>query len=170
MRRWIVVVSLLWWSPALAVPEYPQLIAVSGSPVYYDPGGDSNYFFYDGMYWIYRDDAWFTGAWFDGPWRAVSPLTVPVYILRIPVRFYRHPPAAFQDWNADEPPRWGDRWGNEWALLRRGWERWERTSAPRPAPLPVYQKDYAGSRYPGPELQATLREENYPYESQDILR
>jgi hypothetical protein len=36
--------------------------------------------------------------------------------------------------------------------------------------LPVYQKDYTGSRYPGPELQAALREENYPYESQDVLR
>ena len=34
-------------------PVYPELVAVPGYPVYYAPQVNSNYFFYDGMYWVY---------------------------------------------------------------------------------------------------------------------
>ena len=35
------------------LPVYPQLVRVPGYPVYYAPQVNSNYFFYDGMYWVY---------------------------------------------------------------------------------------------------------------------
>jgi len=35
------------------VPLYPELDSVPGYPVYYAPEVDANYFFYDGMYWVY---------------------------------------------------------------------------------------------------------------------
>jgi len=38
------------------VPYYPNLVPIPGYPVYYDPGLDSNLFFYDGLYWVYVQD------------------------------------------------------------------------------------------------------------------
>jgi len=176
MRFLIVMLASLLlcpMAPAVAqvdVPGYPRMVAVARSPVYFDPGSASNYFFYDGMYWVYEADVWYTGSWFNGPWTVVAPLAVPVYLLRVPVRFYRNRPAYFRGWNPDEPPRWGDHWGTQWERQRRGWDRWEPTSVPRPAPLPVYQRQYEGNRYPAAELQATLQDRNYPYKSQHDMR
>src|SRR6185437_16483347 len=38
---------------------YPQLVLIPGYPVYYDPRAASNYFFYDGLYWVYQADTWY---------------------------------------------------------------------------------------------------------------
>ena len=45
------------------VPAYPELVVVPGYPVYYAPRLRSNYFFYDGMYWVYVDDNWYASYW-----------------------------------------------------------------------------------------------------------
>ena len=37
-------------------PVYPELVRVPGYPVYYAPQVNSNFFFYDGMYWVYQSD------------------------------------------------------------------------------------------------------------------
>ena len=42
------------------LPQYPEMQPVEDSPVYYAPGVDSNYFYYDGQYWDYSNDAWYT--------------------------------------------------------------------------------------------------------------
>src|SRR5512141_3076687 len=81
------------------VPVYPQLVRVPGYPVYYAPQTNANYFFYDGMYWIYEQDNWYASSWYNGPWQFVSPDAVPVYVLRVPVRYYRQPPAYFSSWS-----------------------------------------------------------------------
>jgi len=183
-RGWLVALALMT-SPLLAAaqvsvqiglpgidiginqPVYPQLVQVPGYPVYYDPGARSNYFFYDGMYWVYAGDNWYASSWYDGPWALVAPQVVPVFLLRVPVRYYRHPPAYFRGWVSDAPPRWGDHWGNDWESHRRGWDRWDRANAPRPAPLPVYQREYSGTRYPHPEQQQVIRSQNYSYRARD---
>ncbi len=120
-----------------------------GYPVYYAPGVNSNYFFYDGLYWVFL---WrqlvMRGSWYNGPWALVDPQDVLLYVLRVPVRYYREAPAYFHGWNAQEPPRWGDHWGNSWEQRHSGWNQWDRKSAPAPAPLPTYQRQYSGSRYP----------------------
>ena len=180
----IILSSLLWAAtPAVAqvsvavavpgvsiginMPTYPQFVRVPNYPVYYAPGLQTNYFFYDGIYWVYQQDNWYRSSWYNGPWGLVSPQAVPVYVLRIPVRYYRNPPAYFHGWQRDAPPRWGEHWGNEWAQQRSGWDRWNRRAAPAPAPLPVYQRQYSGNRYPQVEQQQALHSRNYRYQPRD---
>lgn len=152
-------------SIGINVPAYPQLVVVPGYPVYYAPQLQANFFFYDGMYWVYQDDYWYASSWYNGPWWIVGPEIVPVYVLRIPVRYYRHPPAYFRGWRSDAPPRWGDRWGRDWEQSRTGWNRWDSRFAPAPAPLPVYQRQYLGERYPRQvEQQYELHQQNYRYQ------
>ena len=79
-------------------PVYPQLVRIPGYPVYYAPQVGSNFFFYDGMYWLYQGDNWYASSWYNGPWEFVGPQAVPLYVLRIPVRYYRAPPAYFRGW------------------------------------------------------------------------
>ncbi len=149
-------------------PYYPELVAVPGYPVYYAPGSDSNFFFYDGMYWVYERDNWYASSWYNGPWSLVAPYEVPVFILRVPVLYYRHPPAYFLGWQREAPPRWGAHWGHDWERRRSGWDRWDRRSAPAPAPLPVYQRQYSGDRYPQhAEQRRALRSQNYRHEPTD---
>lgn len=157
-------------SIGINLPIFPELVMVPGYPVYYAPRVEANYFFYDGMYWVFWDDDWYASSWYDGPWWLVDPFDVPVYVLRIPVRYYRQPPVYFRDWRPTAPPRWGMHWGHEWEQHRRGWDRWKRGSAPPPAPLPVYQRQYAGERYPwAVEQQQMLRREHYRYQPRNTV-
>jgi hypothetical protein len=154
-------------SIGINLPLYPDLEPIPGYPVYYAPQLDANYFFYDGMYWVYRDDNWYASSWYNGPWGLIGPAEVPLFILRVPVRYYRQPPMYFRAWYADSPPRWGEHWGRDWSQRRSGWDQWNRKLAPQPAPLPAYQGEYAGDRYPGADRQRELRSKNYRYEPRD---
>ena len=155
-------------SIGINVPAYPQLVVVPGYPVYYAPSLQANFFFYDGMYWVYQGDYWYASSWYNGPWWLVGPEVVPVFVLRIPVRYYRQPPAYFIGWRPDAPPRWGDHWGRDWEQRRSGWDRWNRQAAPAPAPLPVYQRQYSGDRYPRQvEQQQELHQQQYRYQPHD---
>lgn len=151
-------------SIGINLPVYPQLVPVPGYPVYYAPRVSANYFFYDGMYWVFWDDAWYASSWYNGPWWLVEPEYVPVFVLRVPVRYYRSPPVYFRHWHSHASPRWGEHWGPGWQDRRRGWDRWDRRAVPSRAPLPVYQRRYTGDRYPRVEQQRELRSRNYRYE------
>jgi hypothetical protein len=147
---------------------YPDLVPIPGYPVYYAPGANWNYFFYDGLYWVFQGDNWYVSSWYNGPWDMVSYYDVPVFVLRIPVRYYRLPPPYFRGWHADAPPRWGEHWGRDWEQHRSGWDRWDRSAVPPPAPLPAYQRSYSGDRYPRTvEQQHTIRSESYRYQPRD---
>jgi hypothetical protein len=154
-------------SIGINLPVYPRLVVVPGYPVYYAPGVNSNYFFYDGLYWVYQGDNWYASSWYNGPWGLVAPEAVPVYVLRVPVRYYRHPPGHFRGWRRDAPPRWGEHWGHEWERRHGGWDKWNRRAAPRPAPLPIYQKRYPGNRYPIAEQQQALHRQHYRHQPRD---
>ncbi|MET0378320.1 MAG: hypothetical protein ABW049_04935 [Spongiibacteraceae bacterium] len=145
---------------------FPDLVPVPGYPVYYAPHVGANYFFYDGDYWLYDDDGWYTSPWYDGPWEYVHPDFVPLFVLRVPVRYYRAPPPHFWGWHRDAPPRWGRYWGPRWEHSHSGWDHWDRYRAPRPAPLPTYQRGYSGDRYPDRHQQRELRDKNYGYRPQ----
>lgn len=152
------------------LPVYPELVPIPGYPVYYAPRASSNYFFYDGLYWVYRDDNWYSSVWYNGPWDSIGPQYVPLFILRIPVRYYRQPPPYFRGWRADAPPRWGDHWGRDWEGQRHGWNRWNHRDVPRAAPLPVYQRKFTGDRYPGAvEQQHAIRSEHYRYQPREAI-
>src|SRR5450755_2047873 len=156
-------------SIGINLPQYPELVPVPGYPVYYAPQVNSNYFFYDGMYWAYQRDNWYASTWYNGPWGLVAPEVVPLYVLRIPVRYYRQPPVYFRGWASNAPPRWGEHWGNTWAQRRQGWDTWNRSAVPVPAPLPAYQREYSGNRYPRAEQQQTLQSQNYRYQPHDAV-
>ncbi len=156
-------------SIGINLPVYPALQRVPGYPVYYAPGVNSNYFFYDGMYWVFEGDNWYASSWYNGPWGLVDPLDVPLYVLRVPVRYYRQAPAYFHGWRADAAPQWGDHWGQSWEQHRSGWDQWNRKSAPAAAPLPTYQRQYSGSRYPQPSQQASIQTRNYRYQPKDTV-
>lgn len=157
-------------SIGINVPVYPELVRVPGYPVYYAPRANANYFFYDGLYWVYQGDAWYSSGWYNGPWQAVGPEYVPLFVLRVPVRYYRRPPVYFRGWRADAPPRWGEHWGRDWEKRRSRWDRWDRRSAPAAAPLPVYQRRYSGERYPrAEEHQHSIRAEKYRYQPREAV-
>jgi hypothetical protein len=164
-----VAVSVPGVSIGINMPRYPEFVRVPNYPVYYAPRLQTNFFFYDGIYWVYQQDNWYSSAWYNGPWGLVSPQAVPVYVLRIPVRYYRNPPAYFRGWQSSAPPRWGEHWGNQWAQQRSGWDHWDRRAAPAAAPLPVYQRQYSGDRYPQVEQQQALRSRNYGYQPRDAV-
>lgn len=154
-------------SIGINIPLYPELVPVPGYPVYYAPRLSANFFFYDGLYWVYQGDHWYASSWYNGPWGLVSPVYVPVFVLRIPVRYYRAPPVYFRGWRADAPPRWGQHWGRDWEQRRSGWDRWDHRAAVRLAPLPIYQRQYSGERYPRVDQQAALHSQNYRYQPRD---
>ncbi|AND68906.1 hypothetical protein ATSB10_14520 [Dyella thiooxydans] len=157
-------------SLGFVVSTYPTFERIPGYPVYYDPRIDQNYFFYDGLYWVYVDDGWYWSTWYNGPWYLVSPAYVPLFILRIPVRYYRRPPPYFRGWLPSAPPRWGEHWGPGWERQRSGWDHWNRRSVPAPAPLPTYQRSYTGSRYPRQlEQQRSIESRNYRYQSRETV-
>lgn len=154
-------------SIGINLPAYPRLVRVPGYPVYYAPQLEANFFFYDGLYWVYQDDNWYASTWYNGPWSLVDRFEVPVFILRVPVRYYRRPPPYFHDWRPDGPPRWGDHWGHNWEQRRSDWNRPPRR-VPAPAPLPSYQRQYSGERYPQQmERQHELQQQKYRYQPRD---
>jgi len=156
-------------SIGINLPVYPSLVTIPGYPVYYAPQMNSNYFFYDGMYWVYQDDNWYASSWYNGPWALVGPEAVPLFVLRVPVRYYRRPPSYFHGWRTDASPRWGEHWGNTWEQNHSGWDNWNRSSVPAPAPLPIYQRQYSGSRYPQAQQQQALQSQNYHYQPRDAV-
>lgn len=165
-----VLVSTPGVTLGINIPSYPRLVRIPGYPVFYDPYVSANYFFYDGVYWVFYDDNWYVSSWYNGPWTLVDSYDVPLFILRIPVRYYRHPPAYFHGWRRDDPPRWGEHWGHDWQQRRSDWEQRERHAAPPPppAPLPSYQRSYRGDRYPSAiEQQQTIRTERYRYQPRE---
>ena len=117
---------------------------------------------------MYQDDDWYACSRYDGPWGYVSPYDVPVFVLRVPVRYYRHAPTYFRDWRDDAPPQWGEHWGQEWKQRHGGWDRWDRNAVPRAAPLPTYQRTYSNNRYPrAPEQQRAIQSQNYSYQPRE---
>lgn len=176
MRKTLAALMLAIALPAAAqltvtiginVPSFPTLQRIPDYPVYYAPNLRGNYFFYDGLYWVYDRGEWYSSAWYNGPWEVVDRYEVPDYVLRVPVRYYREAPPTFRSWRADAPPRWEVVWGPSWESRRSGWDRWERRSAPAIAPLPVYQRQYSRDRYPRFEEQYVITTRSYRYEPRD---
>lgn len=155
-------------SIGINLPTFPHLQQVPGYPVYYAPDAPGNYFYYDGLYWVFQGDDWYASAWYNGPWQRVMPVYVPAYVLRVPVYYYRLPPPYFRYWRADAPPRWDQHWGPAWQQRRPGWNHWDRHAVPPPAPLPTYQRRYPQSRYPQEsDRQQAIRAENFNYRPHD---
>ena len=138
-----------------------------GYPVYYAPAVNANYFFYDGLYWVFDGNSWYDSPWYNGPWTVVDPFYVPGYVLRVPVRYYRRPPVYFHGWSVSAAPRWGDHWGASWVQRRADWSHYDRRSVPARAPLPTYQRQYSGASYPTEQRQVEVHTQNYRYQPRE---
>jgi len=167
--RFGVGVAVPGLSIGVNIPAYPQLVPIPGYPVYYAPGVGANLFFYDGLYWVFSEDDWYYSSWYDGPWYLAQPELVPDFVLRVPILYYRRPPPYFLGWNRSAAPHWGEHWGHGWAERRRGWDQWDRRSAPPRAPLPGYQHQYPHDRYPGADRRQTLENRYYHYRPRDPM-
>jgi hypothetical protein len=153
------------------IPVFPRLVVVPGYPVYYAPDLRANYFFYDGLFWVFNvdDGYWYSSSWYNGPWVVVEPEFVPQPILVVPYRFYHVRPAYWRGWAYDRPPRWDVYWGPSWVERRRGWDHWDRNRRWTAAPLPVFQRDFPRDRYPSPDRQVTIYRERYNYKPRDVI-
>jgi hypothetical protein len=178
MKRFLLALSLVLASifPAAAqeyfdigvdLPAYPEMQPMPDSPVYYAPNVDSNYFFYDGQYWDFYNDGWYASSWYNGPWVLVDPVYVPTYVLWVPIRFYRRPPAYFSRWHPGRPPHWADRWGRDWQARHNAVFGGGNARAPVRAPLPDYQRQFPRGNYPRVQQQAALHQQHYNYQPRD---
>ena len=157
-------------SIGINLPAFPELVIVPGYPVYYAPSVRANYFFDDGLYWVFNveDGYWYSSSWYNGPWVFVEPAYVPQSLLVVPYRYYRSRPEYWSGWQEDLPPHWGHHWGGGWESSRRGWDHWDRSRTYVAAPLPLYQKRYEGDHYPAPSQQVIIHNEQYHYQPQDV--
>ncbi|HEY1371587.1 MAG TPA: hypothetical protein VGH50_03895 [Candidatus Binatia bacterium] len=153
------------------IAAFPQMVAVPGYPVYYAPNVRANYFFYDGLFWVFNvdDGYWYSSSWYNGPWVVVEPDFVPQPILVVPYRYYHVRPAYWGGWAYDRPPRWDVYWGPRWVDHHRDWNHWDRNRRWTAAPLPVFQRDFPRNRYPSPDRQVTIYKERYNYKPRDVV-
>lgn len=154
-------------SIAVDVIQYPVMQRIPGYPVYYAPHLHANYFFYDGLYWVYTDGEWYASPWYDGPWDLVAIDSVPLFVLRVPVRYYAAPPVMFSSWVMSAPPRWDTVWGPGWSRRHHNWQHWNRTAVPAPAPLPAYQQRFTRANYPDEAQRRELVQQHYRYAPHD---
>jgi hypothetical protein len=145
----------------------PDLVPAPGYPVYSASQLDANPFFYDGLYWVYARDGWYSSSSYNGPWDLAAPELVPVSVLRVPFRYYRQPPPYFRARSAGASAVWGEHWGRRWEQRSTGWDGRDRASAPARAALPQYQRGYSGDPYPRDDRQRILRKENYEHQPRD---
>ncbi len=153
------------------IPVFPRLVVVPGYPVYYAPDLRANYFFYDGLFWVFNvdDGYWYSSSWYNGPWVVVEPDFVPQPILVVPYRYYHVRPAYWRGWAYDHPPRWDIYWGPRWVEHHHGWDHWDRGRRWTAAPLPLFQRDFPRDRYPSPDRQVTIYRERYNYRPRDVV-
>jgi hypothetical protein len=121
MQRSAIVLALLLGAtaPAFAAVDLnlsmdPALEPVPGSPVYYAPDVNANYFAYNGLYWVFDGNDWYSSPGYDGPWGLVPMYDVPAFLWDVPVGYYRHAPGYFDGWRGDAAPHWGEHFGSGW--------------------------------------------------------
>jgi hypothetical protein len=152
------------------LPMYPEMQPIPDSPVYYAPGVDSNYFYYDGLYWDYYNDGWYSSPWYNGPWTYVDPVYVPTYVLWVPVGYYHRPPAYFRNWRSNRPPHWGQRWGADWQRRHNEVYRGNGNVNVARAPLPQYQRQYTRQTYPrAVGQQAAIHNQQFAYQPRELV-
>ncbi len=134
------------WSMGVNLGSYPLLAPVPRCSIHYAPALSANYFYFVGKYWVYARDGWYSSAWYNGPWNLLDPYYVPLELLRVPVRYYMHPPESFRGWRADAPPRWAEHWGEDWLQHREDWNQLERDSMRTDTQYSLPERDLTAAR------------------------
>ncbi len=90
--------------PAYVVAAPPQLVVVPGTPVYYAPSLNVNFFAYGGRYYTHHKGAWFAPTTYGGPWTFIAVERVPQPVLAVPVANYKVKPGHVK--KAEGLPPW----------------------------------------------------------------
>src|SRR5512144_943001 len=115
-----LVVAAALAAPALALAQasvqlrldlpvvLPQMVVVSPG-VQVVPDVDEEVFFYNGWYWVRRDDGWYRSHSHRHGWYLVRPERVPRRLVAVPPGQYRrwHPPPPAPRRYAPAPARYG---------------------------------------------------------------
>ena len=116
------------------------------------------------MYWVFQNDNWYASSWYNGPWDLVAPDAVPLYVLRVPGALLPPSAGVLPRLAPRRAAALGRALGPRWDAAAPGWDRWDRRPRRRRAPLPRYQRQYSGDRYPHAEEQRRAFESrNYRY-------
>jgi len=101
--------------------ENPQLLVIPGTYVYWYDAGDSDIFFYAGVWWRHWEGNWYRASHYRGNWVRVEIKSVPLSIIKLPTnwkgRMHRAPRVS--SYEAQE--NW-QRWENSHYWEKRGWE------------------------------------------------
>ncbi len=90
--------------PAYVVEAPPQLVVVPGTPVYYAPSLNVNFFAYGGRYYTHHKGAWFVATTYSGPWTFIAVERVPQPVFAVPVAYYKVKPGHMK--KGGGPPPW----------------------------------------------------------------
>lgn len=90
--------------PPVVVVAPPQLAVVPGSPVFYAPSAQMNFFAYGGRYFTFHEGAWFVATTYGSPWVTIAPAKVPQPVLAVPVAYYKIPPGHAKKGGHHCPP------------------------------------------------------------------
>jgi len=88
----------------IRIGSRPALAVVPGTAVYYAPHVAYNYFAYNGRFYVYQQDGWFSARAYNGPWTGIALERVPRPILAVPVTYYQAPPTHWKQKHG--PPPW----------------------------------------------------------------
>ena len=88
----------------ISIGSRPALAVVPGTAVYYAPHVAYNYFAYNGRFYVYQQDVWFSARAYSGPWTVIAFERVPRPILGVPVTYYKAPPKHWKQKHG--PPPW----------------------------------------------------------------
>jgi hypothetical protein len=146
------------------VSAYPRMVAIPGYPVYYDPRMSSNYFFYDGLYWVVPGQQLVFERlvrWPVGPDRAAVCARVRAARSGSLLR-----PAASLFCRLERGccPALGEYWGNDWQQQRSGWDSLGSSIRLSSRAVAGLSAQYSGSRYPrAVDQQYSIQATNYRY-------
>lgn len=63
-----VSINLFGFSIGINMFSYLDFVWVLGMLVYYVLRMNLNFFFYDGLFWVFCSDMWFFSSWYNGLW------------------------------------------------------------------------------------------------------
>lgn len=112
--------------PPVVLDEPPRFIIPQGLGFRVAVGVPYDLYYVADNYYVYRNNAWYRAASYDGPWMSVRYRALPGELRRYPVAAIRSSrDAAYRHYN-DDHDGWGHgRDNREWRNHDRGGERWQ---------------------------------------------
>lgn len=119
------------YAPPVVIEEPPEFIAPPQLGFYAAVGVPYDLFFIDSRYYLFRDNVWYAGPNYNGPWVSVRYRALPRALRRHPferVRYYRD--AGFREYRHERSPYWENHhfhprkeWKEERKAEREEWKR-----------------------------------------------